>query len=166
MKKIASVAALVLISLTTMPATSLAREPVPIVDYNDITVVTGNGKPVTADQIRTAITTAANNLQWEVKKSPNQDLLSATLHVRNKHTVVVSIPYSVEKYSIRYESSVNMKYRPAGATASVNYNAASTVNYSFAGAAQTTGTAAVIHPYYNRWVQELMKSINDELNKL
>jgi hypothetical protein len=152
---------ILLMTLVTASAASYAREPVPIVDYNDVPILTSSGKPVTAEQVRAGITTAASNLRWEVSKSPSQDLLAATLHVRGKHTVIVSIPYSVEKYSIRYESSVNMKYRPADTTPAMNYSPGA--------AAQTTRatmTPALIHPYYNRWVQELLQSIKNEMNKL
>lgn len=160
MKKFARIAAFI-IPLVTMNGVSHAREPVPIVDYNDITVVTGSGNSITSEQIRTAITAAANGLRWEVNKSPNQDVLLASLRVRNKHTVVVSIPYSVQKYSIRYESSINMKYRPSGAVTNTGYG-----NNTGMQPAGATQTGPVIHPFYDRWVQELMGSIKTELGRL
>lgn len=138
---------------------ALAREPVAIIDHIDIPVVTITGKPVTTDQVKNAITNAAVSLNWQLNKSPNQDLLSATLHVRGKHTVVVSIPYSHEKFSLKYESSVNMKFIPGeagGALISGNVNRVS----------QDTATGPRIHPFYNRWVQDLMQAIKLELNKL
>lgn len=145
--------------LMVLAKPALAREPVAIIDYNDIPVVTTTGKLVTADQVKNAISNAAISRNWQLNKSPNQDLLSATLHVRGKHTVVVSIPYSPEKFSLKYESSVNMKYTPGeagGTSMSGNVNRVS----------QDTATGPRIHPFYNRWVQDLMQAIKLELNKL
>jgi hypothetical protein len=158
MKKIARILG-VLIALLTLAIGVYAREPVPIIYYNDIAIVTGTGKPITSEQVRTAITTAATAHKWEIAKSPNQDLLSATLRVRDKHTVVVSIPYSVEKFSIKYESSINMKYSPIDTTPSYKPGGISA-------SGPTPVSTPMIHPYYNRWIQELMQSIKLELTKL
>lgn len=160
MKKIARVLT-VLIPLLTLAVGVFAREPVPIVDYNNIAVVTRSGKPVTSEQVRTAITAAAKALNWEVAKSPNQDLLSATLRVGNKHTVVVSIPYSVEKFSIKYESSIDMKYQPVGTIIAQPYRPG-----DITPSGPSVTTTPMIHPFYNRWVQELLQSIKLELNQL
>lgn len=145
--------------LIVFAAPALAREPVAIIDHIDIPVVTSTGKPITADQVKNAITNAAISRNWQLNKSPNQDLLSATLHVRGKHTVVVSIPYSPEKFSLKYESSQNMKYMPARTS---NTYVNSNVNI----VSQDIETGPRIHPFYNQWVQDLMQSIKLELNKL
>lgn len=137
-----------------------AREAVPIINHIDIPVVTTTGKPLTAEHVKAAITAAAIARNWAVTKSPNQDLLSATLHVRGKHTVVVSIPYSPDKYSLKYESSVNMKYAP-GANGDVP-----TANESAGRGISSSASGPLIHPFYNRWVQDLMHHIRLEMIKL
>jgi hypothetical protein len=151
-----------LVSLLTLSPSALARDPVPIINYNDIPVVTGSGKPVTAEQVRDAILVAAKSNNWEMGKAPSQDLLSATLNVRGKHTVVVSIPYSAGMYSVQYQSSNNMKYRIADSTLS-----GSVEPYKSGPPAQSipAGTP-MIHPYYDRWVQNLLQAIKIELKKI
>ena len=138
-----------------------AREPVPVVNHIDVPVMTGSGKPVTADQVRDAIVKGAEKKDWEVTRSPNSDLLSAKIVVRNKHTVVVSIPYSAERFSIKYHDSINMNYKlsdgpPASNVGYTQYNAPQ---------GMPAGTP-LIHPGYNSWVNYLLMSIQEELKKL
>jgi len=131
--------------LSFLSFATYAREAEPIIDHIDVPVVVSGTKPVSADRIREAIVTAATwnrTSMWDVTKNPTQDLLSATLTVRNKHAVTVLIPYSTEKFSIKYQNSVNMKY----------------------GMSETG--VPVIHPFYNKWVQSLLLSIQAELKKL
>jgi hypothetical protein len=151
-----------LVSLLSLPPSALAREPVPLINYNDIPVVTGSGKPVTAEQVSDAILAAAKSYNWEMGKAPSQGLLSATLNVRGKHTVVVSIPYSAGMYSVQYQSSSNMKYRLADSTPSGNVEP-----YKSGPSAQSIpGVTPMIHPYYDRWVQNLLQAIKIELKKI
>ncbi|RZI43896.1 hypothetical protein EGT07_00225 [Herbaspirillum sp. HC18] len=155
MKKTALILHLIF-ALLTLSGAAGAREAVPIIDYNDVAIFTGTGKPITSEQAASAITSAALAQKWDITRSSTQNLLSATLHVHNKHTVVVSIPYSPEKFSIKYGSSVNMKYQPAD----------SAMSSDTATSGQPSSPAGKIHPYYNRWVQNLLQSIKQELNKL
>ncbi len=120
-----------------------ARESVPIVDFDEIVVLTGSGKIASADQVRGAITAAAQSRNWQVDRAPSGNALQATLQVRGKHTVVVEINYSEKMYSIKYQGSTNMKYAHAPDT-----------------------NVRVIHPFYNRWVSDLREAIRLELSKL
>jgi hypothetical protein len=115
------------------------RQPVPVINYENQPVTRVNGIWPTKDEVRQAIVRGAGAHQWTVAAAGDDNLL-ATLNVRGKHTVVVDIEYSPEKFSLRYRSSVNMK------------------------AAKQHGQD-VIHPYYNRWVQTLLDAIRIELNK-
>ena len=130
--------------LLLMSAVSQAqgRTPVPIVDHENVTVVTASGKPLRADQVMQAIQKAASGNKWEILKAPESNKLSATLRVRNKHTVVVGITYSAESYTLKYQESINMNYR------------------------KDAEGKPVIHPFYNRWVQQLNDSIRAELRAL
>jgi len=134
------------------------RAPVPIVNHPDIPVATGSGKPLQADQVKQAIQAAAKIKGWTLAYEPSGRIL-ATLVVRNKHTVVVEIPYSAEKYSLLYHDSVNMKYSP-GTGRAAPYDASSRMR----GYQQPAGQ--VIHPFYNDWVRELKEAIRLELLKL
>jgi hypothetical protein len=122
-------------------AAAAQRMPVPIIDYPDQAVMTGSGKPVTAEMVKDAIVRAANRQKWTMTYSPSGDRMLATLVVRNKHTVMVGIAYSADAYSLKYDSSINMNYRVQDGT-------------------------PVIHPFYNTWVQNLVTAIQMELKQL
>ncbi len=132
-----------IVALLVVSFSAQARVPVPIIDYPDNPVVTGSGRALTTEQIRDAITAAAQSHSWQISRAPSGDGLQAMLSVSGKHTVVVYITYSAQAYSIMYQSSINMKYSHAEDKA-----------------------LRLIHPHYNRWVGELSEAIHRELSKL
>ncbi|MCM8614087.1 hypothetical protein [Accumulibacter sp.] len=132
-----------MIALLIVPLFAQARQSVPIVDYPDNAVLTSSGKALTVEQVRQAITAAAQSHSWQVSGAPNGGGLQAVLNVRGKHTVVVAITYSPQTYSIVYHDSTNMNYSHDPNT-----------------------HVRIIHPYYNRWVAELRDAIRMELNRL
>jgi len=89
---------------------------------------------VSVQEVKTAIIRACALLKW-VLKEKNKNTIRASILVRNKHTVVVDIPYTANAYSIKYVNSINMKAKPDGS----------------------------IHPNYNNWVMKLADQINQEL---
>lgn len=89
---------------------------------------------VSAKEVRKAIMRACTLLTW-VPKEKDKNTIRATILVRNKHTVVVDIPYTAKSYSIKYVNSVNMDAKPNG----------------------------TIHKNYNNWVIRLADTINREL---
>lgn len=133
----------IVVMVLTIPLTAHARQPVPIVDFPDNAVYTNSGKTLTVEQVRDAITSAAQGRSWQISRSPSGNSLQATLNVRGKHTVVVEIVYSEKTYSIAYQNSANMKFSSDPDT-----------------------KVRVIHPFYNRWVSELREAIRTELQKL
>lgn len=116
-----------------------ARSAVPLVNYENIAIVTGSHKVAEIDQIKQAIRLGAAVKGWKVEESADGSL-TATIVVR-KHTVVVKIDYEVSKYSIHYKDSAVMKY-------------------------EVNNGQAIIHPFYNVWVENLKNDINIELLKL
>ncbi len=131
----------IVVALLVATSSAYARSPVPIVDIENVAVATGSGKTVTTEEVKKAIIAGASANQWEIAQ--NASGMTATLRVRGgKHTVVVAITYSADKYSLRYLESVNMNY------------------------GKNLEGQAVIHPFYNRWVQQLSDSIRSELRKL
>jgi hypothetical protein len=141
---------------------AMAREPVPIVNYIDVPVMTSTGRPLTADQVRDAIVRAAEAQKWEVTRSPSNELISAKLVVRGKHTIAVSIPYSAERFSIKYQDSVNMKYEISQGPPN---RGASYMDYNSPGRGVAAGTP-MIHPFYNNWVKDLLQGIELQLKAL
>lgn len=126
--------------ITSLPA--VAREPVPIINHEKIEIITGTGNPPTTSQVAQAIKTAAayDPNRWEISDSGDGKLEARTL-VRNKHTVIVEIPYTTTSYGVLYKDSSNMKYDVRDGT-------------------------PVIHPFYNRWVDSLIGNIRRELLQL
>lgn len=137
MKKKVLTALILATTLLTAPA--FARTPVPVVNHDNVPVVTSNGKTLSAEEVKQAILTAAGTKGWSVAHQANGKLI-ATLHVRGKHTVLVEITYAADKYSLNYKDSVNMK-------------------------SSNQDGQTVIHPFYNKWVQELLDVIRQELAK-
>lgn len=133
--------------LGVLSTTTVAqRALVPIIDYKDVSVATGSGKPVTAEQVKDAIVAAGKKLNWDMTFTANNGVVG-TLNVRNKHMISVDISVSPEKYSIKYRGSANMKYRPTPDRADVP-------------------DGPVIHPAYNQWVETLNFAVETELRKL
>lgn len=138
-----------------------ARPTVPVINHLDVPVMTSSGNPVTADQVRDTIAKAAEKKGWAVMRSPNSELLSAKLVVRNKHTIIVSISYSAERFSIKYQDSINMNYSLSDGP----QNTGSYMQYTETASGTPAGTP-LIHPFYNNWVNDLLKSISEELKVL
>ena len=118
-----------------------ARDSVPLVNYDNVPVVTGSGKPASTQAVGVAISNAAASGKrvWNVTRTA-PDKLRATYNVR-QHMISVDIGYSDKAYSIRYAASDNMKF------------------------GESNGQQ-VIHPFYNNWVDELKRGISAELGKL
>ncbi len=130
-----------LLAATLIAFAALARDLAPVVNHENVPVVTGSGKPASMQAVGVAISNAAANgkRMWVVQRTAPEKL-RATYNVRN-HAIAVDIDYSDKAYSIHYAASDNMRY--------------SEVNGQ-----------KVIHPFYNNWVDELKRGINAELSKL
>ena len=132
-----------------------ARAPVPVINYENIAIATTSGKPLQAEQIKQAINAAATLKGWTVAYTADGSLL-ATLVVRNKHTIVVKVDYDVNKYSINYNDSKNMKYGIIDVQSTIV-----STNKD-----QSRNGQIEIHPFYNKWVLGFKNAIQAELIKL
>lgn len=130
----------VLIFAAVLSLNVIAREAVPVVNHDDIAVTTNSGKTPSAAQIKQAIVAGASARSWSIAPQADGKLL-ATLNVRGKHSIVVDVSYTADKYSLRYKDSSNMKFGDRDGQ-------------------------FVIHPSYNKWVQGLKEAIRIELLKL
>jgi hypothetical protein len=126
----------VVLSITLLATGAHARSSVPIVNHESLPTVSAVGKSVSAEQVKQAIVMAATSKGWTTELDQNGAII-ATLIVRNKHTIVVTIPFAEDKFSVLYRDSFNM-----------NYN------------------NGIIHPHYNSWVQNLLTAIRSELSRL
>ncbi len=108
-----------------------------IYNVKDSRLVASTSKKLTMEDVQKAISRAGASLGWIIKPvSPG--VLEGTLDVR-KHTAVVTISYDLEKYSILYKESINLKYDE---------------------------TDLSIHGNYNKWVKNLDKNIRVQLSTL
>ena len=130
-----------LLAATLIAFTAIARDLAPIVNHENVPVVTGSGKAASTEAVGVAISNAAAHGKrvWAVTRAA-PDKLRATYNVR-QHMISVDIGYTEKAYSIRYAGSDNMKY------------------------GELNGQQ-VIHPFYNSWVEELKRGISAELSKL
>lgn len=126
-----------LLTLMAMPV--FARQAIPIINYDNTPVV--NAKKLSSAQVLQAIKLAAGKQHWIITQEEN-GAITASILVRQKHTVVISIQYNAENYSIHYKDSNNMKYE------------------------KEKDGSEVIHPFYNKWVGALNDAIRLELSKL
>jgi hypothetical protein len=123
------------------------RQPEIAIDYVNETWPRPDSKQLTGDQVRQAIRAAIaehkaeRGYPWQVEPASDGNLLASTT-VRNKHTVRVAISNTATTFSVVYNSSVNMKATK-----------------------DPSSTATMIHPFYNRWVGDLVKAIKDELSR-
>jgi hypothetical protein len=131
---------MLLISLASFQATA-QRHPVPVINYENVPFTNATSSPLDNARIKEAIKSAAAVKQWSVVEQGDGRML-ATLNVRGKHTVVIEIVYLPERFSVFYKDSTNMKYSPG------------------------PDGKGMIHPFYNRWVQELKEAIRLSLLKV
>ncbi len=150
---------------------AIARTSVPIVNYENVIVATNSGNTLQAEQVKTAVLVAAGSKGWSVAHQADGKML-ASLTVRGKHTIVVEISYTASSYSLHYRDSVNMHYQPdhqLNLTRSQNsYNQVQSQGQGQAQAQTQSGidSRAVIHPNYNKWVQDLRDAIRIQLLRL
>ena len=134
------VESLLVVCIALFSLNAVAREAVPIVNYDQIAVATRSGQAPSAEQLRQAIVAAASGKGWSIARQADGKLL-ATLVVRNKHTIVVEIACTADKYSLRYKDSINMKF-------------------------EERDGQQLIHPFYNKWVLDFKEAIRIEVLKL
>lgn len=137
------IGALIVITAVLAASSAHAQRPlVPIVDRPNVPVVTASGKPLSQEALKQAIISGGANgpRRWLVVPEADGKTLKGTYIVR-QHTVVVQIVPESNSYSVKYADSSNMKY------------------------ALDNGKP-VIHPFYNDWVDQLIRAIDFEVKKL
>ena len=90
----------------------------PILNVSEAPAASASGKPLSRDQVRSAIVRAGASLGWQMKDE-NPNMLVGSIMLRN-HTAVVEIPYSANNYSVKYRSSTNLN--EANGNIHKNYN--------------------------------------------
>lgn len=173
---------LLMTSLLGLAATAAhaQREPVPVMNFEDIPVASSTDKRLSADQVRQAIEAAGAAKSWQMApKAPG--MLEATHWKGEKHVVSVVVTYDADKYSVRYLRSVNMKYAYSnradfdpkvrdGKEAAPDRDAAvQRQREAFVGRPESAyakpAPIGVIHPFYEHWVRELLGGVREQLTR-
>jgi len=113
-------------------------------------------REVSLEQMAKAVESGAINAGWKVE-SISDDQALAAYRFRN-HTVIVTIDFSPDSYSIVYRNSFHMKVMCSGAD-------------SWSAPTVTTGAdpcpdgaaPRLIHKEYNEWVRKLNNSIQSAI---
>lgn len=99
---------LILGILLCLPNAAFAAKP--IENLLDIAIsARADGNPRTLEEVRKGIILGCNAKGWTPVDAGDQKI-RATILVRGKHYVEVSIPFTMTTYSILYVSSRNMDY--------------------------------------------------------
>lgn len=123
--------ALALVLAATM-GTAWARSA-PLIEPERVLMPATQGQAPAAERVRAAIVAGSQSLGWTiVQDEPGK--LRLKYNKQGKHEVIIDASYDAEGYQLKYVSSVNMNYGE-----------------------DTDGRE--IHPNYNRWIANLIKTI-------
>lgn len=126
----------ILLLLLLVITNTLCAKRVSIINHRDISVGTKfDGTEYSLDEIAKAIYSGCIAKKWIPKRIGPNDI-QASIMVRGKHSITVSIPFSEESFSILFFSAENMDYKER---------------------------SQKIHPNYNRWTSLLIQSILQEI---
>lgn len=95
--------------LVVIFATLAGCTSAPIRNVSDAPVVTGSGKAVTAEQVRTAILGAGKGLGWSMTPA-DPGLVVGRITLRG-HTAVIDVRYTPKTFSIQYKDSIDFNYQ-------------------------------------------------------
>ncbi len=131
---------LVLLCLFFLAGAAHARSPVPLVDLENQAIAAASGKALTLEDVARALRQAAPKRGWTITENvPGKAI--AILEVRGKHTIKLDVDYTPSSISFHYKDSVNMKY------------------------GKDEEGRAVIHPFYMKWVANLLSDVRIELGR-
>ena len=116
-----------------------ARGSVPMQEYDDLPIGSANGKQPSSEQIRKAIVQGGASRDFVAAAQPGNKV--KLTYSRRDHSLVVEVVFTPKSYSIKYVDSTNLGYGMEGGK-------------------------PVIHPNANKWLNNLRKAIDQQLNRL
>jgi len=129
-----------LLGLLSIAGAAHGRGAIPVENFENEAIAAASGKALTLDEVARALRQAAPKRGWRIEDAgPGKAL--ATLEVRGKHTIRVDVAYTEKSISLLYKDSINMKYGTDDAG------------------------KPVIHPFYEKWVRNLLKDLRAELGR-
>jgi len=153
------------------------RTRVPIVSFVNVPVADATDTRLTSEGVKNVFLVAGELAGWKMEPL-GEGVLEGSYVKSDKHTVVVTIRYDAEKYSVLYKSSKNMNERaghfpqdlksPNGGE-SPAAEAERRQRALFANRRESNyikrDPEAVIHPFYERWVYELLDGVRVRLKR-
>ncbi len=131
---------LILLSFIILSVPAQARSPVPLVNLENQSIAAASGKALSLDDVARALRQAVPVRNWRIEEvGPGRAV--AILEVRGKHMVKLDVSYTDKSISFNYKDSANMKY------------------------GQDDEGRPVIHPFYMKWVQNLLSDVRIELGR-
>ena len=121
-----------LILSLALVASAHARSAVPLIEPARVQLAAA-GANENADAVKNAIVAGGAERGW-VLISSDPGKLRLKYNKQGKHEVVVDVTYDATGYQLKYVSSMNMKY-------------------------ENDADGPMIHPFYNKWINNLMFSI-------
>lgn len=135
MRRLSSVALVTGVLVVAANAHAACSRCEAIKNVTDAAVVTGTGKEPSIEDVSSAIKLAGAALGWQVRDAGPGKLI-AVLYIRT-HTAEVEIPFSTQRYSIQYKSSMNLNEE-----------------------------GGQIHRNYNGWIYNFSQGVNTRLSNL
>lgn len=143
----------ILFSLISIFASAAyAATPAVIVNFKDQVIKRFDNKLLSPEEVQNRIRKAAGEMDWRVEPGEESGHIIATLVVRGKHTAVVDIAFSADRYSITYKDSINLDYN----TLCMN---------AFGERRYLREEVSCVHPNYNKWVFYLNEAIYRRLQE-
>lgn len=130
-------------------------DPVPMVSYENVPIVTTTNAQLTLDKVRAIIVKSTQAANWSIQNSNSTGQVVAVYDFKGKHFATVKITYTQRDFSIGYESSTNLKYKVSEDYDS--YEPTSAIPGS--GSVKHPRGTKLIHPVYNQWVKNLREKI-------
>lgn len=141
------------LALAATMGTAWARSA-PLVEPERVLLPSAEGQSRGAQAVRAAIVAGSESLGWTVV-SDEPGKLRLKYNKQGKHEAVIDAVYDADGYQLRYVDSVNLNYRPTGEAP--RFGAAR--GYADPAPASPAETGPQIHPNYNRWIANLIKTI-------
>lgn len=130
-------------------------DPVAMVAYENVPVVTKSGKTLSLQEVRGVIAESATQAGWKVAEGKTGPVVASYAY-KDKHFTTVQIDYTQQNFSIVYESSKNLKYRLSNQQDSYE-------PVQLGAAPHYPKGTPLIHGIYNKWVKELKEKIQSGL---
>lgn len=146
---------LFVLSFLVVRVASATPDPVPMMSYENVPIVTTTGVGLSVGKVRETIIKSTQAANWSIQNSNATGPIVAVYDFKGKHFATVKITFTTQEFSIGYENSTNLKYKISEDFDS--YEPTSAI--PGAGPVKYPKGTKLIHPIYNQWVKNLREKI-------